>query len=180
VRPPRLTRPARWRLCGPIAAIALAIAAPAHAGTGAGIAFDAELAAAVGAAIGDVRASEGAAPLRSAPGLVRSARAHAISMARLGYFSHTSADGTSQNRRITSYYQVEGAVDWGVGEVLFWGSPRASARAVVSAWLASAPHARELSRPWRELGVAALRVARAPGVFGGRAVTIVVVDFGRR
>jgi hypothetical protein len=37
-----------------------------------------------------------------------------------------------------------------------------------------------LSPQWREVGLAALKARRAPGVYGGRSVTVVVADFGAR
>lgn len=37
-----------------------------------------------------------------------------------------------------------------------------------------------LSRDWREIGIAAVHTASAPGVYGGSAVTILTTDFGVR
>jgi uncharacterized protein YkwD len=45
----------------------------------------------------------------------------------------------------------------------------------------SPPHRANLLSPrWREVGLAAVHVGRAPGVYGGREVTIVTADFGVR
>ncbi len=47
--------------------------------------------------------------------------------------------------------------------------------------MASPEHrANILSPKWREIGVSSVHVARAPGVFGGREVTIITADFGVR
>ena len=51
-----------------------------------------------------IRTSHGLRPLVASPALSRAADAHAVSMGRLGYFSHTSADGTSFDRRIARFY----------------------------------------------------------------------------
>jgi uncharacterized protein YkwD len=48
-------------------------------------------------------------------------------------------------------------------------------------WIASPEHLANLLTPkWRELGVSAVRVLNAPGVFGGRRVVIITTDFGDR
>ncbi len=48
-------------------------------------------------------------------------------------------------------------------------------------WLASPEHRKNLVDPtWREIGVSAVHVAHAPGVYHGRDVTIVTTDFGVR
>jgi uncharacterized protein YkwD len=127
------------------------------------------------------RRAQGVVPLRRSGELTAAARAHATSMGRLGFFSHTSDDGTSATRRIASFYEVDGSSDWAVSEIIQWsqGTPRATE--ALAAWLDSDHHRRELARPyWREAGVGIVHVEDAPGVFGGRDVTILVVDFGRR
>jgi uncharacterized protein YkwD len=48
-------------------------------------------------------------------------------------------------------------------------------------WIASPEHLRNLENAgWRQIGVSAVRVVRAPGVFHGRRVTIITTDFGVR
>jgi uncharacterized protein YkwD len=48
-------------------------------------------------------------------------------------------------------------------------------------WILSPPHlANLLSHQWRQIGISAVRVARAPGVYSDRPVTIVTTDFGVR
>jgi uncharacterized protein YkwD len=37
-----------------------------------------------------------------------------------------------------------------------------------------------LCSKWRDVGVSAVHSSSAPGVFGGKAITIVTVDFGVR
>ena len=37
-----------------------------------------------------------------------------------------------------------------------------------------------LTARWREIGLSALKVAAAPGVYGGRDVVIITTDFGVR
>jgi uncharacterized protein YkwD len=102
-------------------------------------------------------------------------------MGRLGFFSHLSADRSGVSTRITSFYSVRGASSWAVGEVILWRVGAVSAAEAVSSWLASSTHRGQLlGGPWRELGVTAVRATRAPGVYGGRTVTIVVADFGVR
>ena len=47
--------------------------------------------------------------------------------------------------------------------------------------IASPEHLRNLLSPhWREVGVSAVRVVHAPGVFHGLRVTIITTDFGVR
>jgi uncharacterized protein YkwD len=146
------------------------------------VSADPPLGKAIAVEINTVRAEHALARLRTAPQLARAALAHASSMGRLGYFSHSSADGSSSEQRITSFYRVRGGSGWAVGEVIIWVTGRLTAAQAVAAWLASPPHRGEiLSRRWREVGVGAVYVPQAAGVFGGRDVTIAVVDFsGRR
>ena len=48
-------------------------------------------------------------------------------------------------------------------------------------WIASPPHlANLLAARWRQIGVSAVGVARAPGVCGGRRAIIGTTDFGVR
>jgi len=112
--------------------------------------------------------------------LSRAAAAHARAMARRGFFEHSDADGTPFWKRIGRYYRLSGYRSWRVGENLYW-SPGASAPAqVVSAWLRSPPHRRDLLGTWKQLGVAMVEARNAPGFFHGKDVTIVVADFGSR
>jgi uncharacterized protein YkwD len=129
-----------------------------------------------------VRAARGLPALRSTPSLATAARQHSAQMGQRGFFDHASADGTPFWRRIERYYGDRGFRSWAVGENIFWQSPATIAAAsVVRSWLGSPGHrANVLSRSWRDVGVGAVSLARAPGVYGGSPVTIVTVDFGNR
>jgi uncharacterized protein YkwD len=102
-------------------------------------------------------------------------------MGRVGYFAHSSADGTVFWKRIQRYYPARSASYWSVGENLVWRSPSLSSAGAMSLWIASPPHlANLLSRQWRQIGISAVAVARAPGVYGGTHAIIITTDFGVR
>jgi uncharacterized protein YkwD len=144
-------------------------------------AADQALEAAVIAEIDSARAAEGVRPLTRIGGLERSSEAHALAMAALGFFSHSSLDGTSFAERIRDFYPRNGSKRYVVGETLYWSARPVSAASVVAWWLSSSSHrATLLSGRYGHIGVAALAVPNAPGFFGGRDVTIVVVDVGGR
>ena len=68
-----------------------------------------------------------------------------------------------------------------MGENIFWESPDTTGSSAVHEWMMSPPHRENiLTREWREVGVAAVHFAAAPGAFGGRPATIVTADFGVR
>jgi uncharacterized protein YkwD len=120
-------------------------------------------------------------PLRESPGLDSSARQHSLQMGRVGYFAHSSANGTPFWQRIRHYYAARGHSYWSVGENLLWAAPSVSVGHAMSMWIASPEHLRNLLTPqWHELGVSAVRVMRAPGVFHGLRVVIITTDFGVR
>ena len=129
-----------------------------------------------------VRAGYGLRALRPSRALAASARRHSSQMGRRGFFDHNSADGTSFWRRIQRFYGDTGFRSWEVGENIFWQSPAALAGiGVISSWMGSPGHRENvLSRQWRDIGVGAVSMPTAPGVYGGSAVTIVTVDFGSR
>jgi uncharacterized protein YkwD len=133
------------------------------------------------AAVNRFRAVHGLVALRESAALDRSARRHSLEMGRLGYFDHASADGTVFWRRIRHYYTAKHYSYWSVGENLVWASPSLSAAGAMTMWIASPPHlANLLSRQWRQIGVSAVGVAHAPGVYGGRHAIIITTDFGAR
>ena len=133
------------------------------------------------AAINRFRGAHGLAALREAASLDRSARQHSLEMGGLGYFAHSSADGTVFWRRIRRYYSAGGHSYWSVGENLVWRAPSLSAAAALKLWIGSPPHlANLLSRQWRQIGISAVSVGHAPGVYGGQRVIIVTTDFGFR
>lgn len=132
-------------------------------------------------AVNRFRAGKGLPALRHSAALDRSARQHSVEMGRDGYFAHSSADGTVFWRRIRHYYGAKNYSYWSVGENLVWESPSLTAAAALKLWIASPPHlANLLSKEWRQIGVSAVSVDQAPGVFGGRHVVIITTDFGVR
>ena len=166
------------------AALACALAGTAAAGVAsecrAGAPADA-LEHDVLAEVNAFRARHGLTPLRLSARLVAAAESHATAMARRGFFAHRSADGTSVPRRVRRFYAKRGFARWSVGENLLWSARTLDGRRALRMWLRSRTHRRNLLTPrWREIGLAALRVDGAPGVFAGRDVTIVTANFGHR
>ena len=132
-------------------------------------------------AVNKFRAAHGLVTLRQSGALDRSARQHSLEMGKRGYFAHDSADGTSFWRRIQRYYTEKNYSYWSVGENLVWQSQSLSAAAAMQLWIASPPHLKNLmSSAWRQIGISAVSVPRAPGVYGGRHVIIITTDFGVR
>jgi uncharacterized protein YkwD len=128
-----------------------------------------------------LRQDHGLASLRYSTKLAAAARAHSVEMARRGYFSHDSANGSSFDKRLARYYPLRGTRYWSVGENLLWSSPDVDAIGALNMWLDSPEHRKILlTARWREIGLSAVHVASAPGTYGGREVTIVTADFGVR
>jgi uncharacterized protein YkwD len=133
------------------------------------------------ASINALRGQHGLAPLRLSSRLSAAARAHSADMAARGYFSHTSANGSTFSRRIARFYPMGKSRYWSVGENLLWSSPDVSAERALDMWLNSPEHKKNmLTARWREIGLSAVHVTAAPGTFAGREVTIVTTDFGVR
>jgi uncharacterized protein YkwD len=127
------------------------------------------------------RAQHGLARLRLSRPLTAAARAHSRQMARDGYFAHTSADGSAFWKRLQAYYPSSSWRYWSVGENLLWSSPAVDGARALQLWVASPEHLANLLNPrWREIGVAAVHVPGAPGIYHGLDVTLVTTDFGRR
>jgi uncharacterized protein YkwD len=121
------------------------------------------------------------APLRLSTALSAAARQHSREMAQRGYFSHSSADGSSFDRRIGRFYPFGSSRYWAVGENLLWSSPTVDPAGALQMWLDSPPHrAILMTARWREIGLSAVHVPAAPGTYGGSEVTIVTADFGVR
>jgi uncharacterized protein YkwD len=121
------------------------------------------------------------APLKLNARLSAAAREHTQEMAQQGYFSHDSANGAVFWKRIQGFYASSPWRYWSVGENLLWSSPDVTPSHALEMWLASPEHKANLMNPrWREIGVAAVHEAAAPGVFNGLDVTIVTTDFGVR
>jgi uncharacterized protein YkwD len=131
--------------------------------------------------INALRKEHGLAPLRLSANLSAAARQHSSEMAARGYFSHSSANGSSFDRRIARYYSMSGSHYWSVGENLLWSSPDVDAGGALDMWWNSPEHRKNmLTARWREIGLSAVHVTSAPGAYGGREVTIVTTDFGVR
>jgi uncharacterized protein YkwD len=131
--------------------------------------------------VNGVRREHGLAPVRPNRRLAAAADSHSDEMAADGYFDHSSLDGTSFWKRIGRWYGAGGYGYWSVGENLLWSSPGATPRRALELWMASPPHRANILNPaWREIGISAVHEARAPGVYGGRAATIITADFGVR
>jgi uncharacterized protein YkwD len=133
------------------------------------------------AKINALRRQHGLVPLRFSTRLSAAARHHSTDMASRGYFSHTSANGSSFDRRIARFYPMAKSRYWSVGENLLWSSPDVDANSALTMWINSPEHRKNmLTARWREVGLSAVHVTAAPGTFGGREVTIVTADFGVR
>jgi uncharacterized protein YkwD len=131
--------------------------------------------------INGFRRSHGLPALHLNALLDAAARAHTVQMAQQGYFAHDSADGSAFWQRIQSFYASGPWSYWSVGENLLWSSPSVTPQKALQMWLGSPEHRANLMNPrWREIGVSAVHVDSAPGVFKGLDVTIVTTDFGVR
>ena len=170
--------------------IAAALATAAALGAGAGGAYVAETAAPAGSAnsleravlaeLNEVRSEAGLVPLRASSPLGAAADAHSRAMGRFGFFAHESRDGSSFADRVRRYYRPR-AGSWSVGENLLWSTRGIDARRAVALWMQSPGHRQNILTPhWREIGLAAVTVPGAPGVYGGLDVVIITTDFGVR
>jgi uncharacterized protein YkwD len=131
--------------------------------------------------INRVRRGRGLRALRWNKRLAAAADFHSRDMGKKGYFEHESANGAAFWRRIERFYPSRGFNSWTVGENLLWASDTYGSAFAVHEWMTSPPHRENiLSRDWRELGIGAVTFQAAPGVYGGRTVTIVTADFGAR
>ena len=120
-------------------------------------------------------------PLKVNVKLTVAARAHTVQMAQQGYFAHESADGGLFWKRIQAFYGSSPWRYWSVGENLLWSSPDVDPAQAMRMWMNSPEHRANLMNPrWREIGIAAVHQAAAPGVYKGLDVTIVTTDFGVR
>ena len=130
--------------------------------------------------LNDFRRTHGLVPFRLSSSLSRAARQHSSEMATRGYFGHSSEDGSRFDRRIARFYPISRRY-WSVGENLLWSSPDVDAARALRMWLDSPEHRANLMTPrWREIGISAVHALTAPGVFGGREVTVITTDFGVR
>ena len=128
-----------------------------------------------------IRKRHGLAPLRLSKPLSSAADTHSRAMGTLGFFDHDSRDGSEFWKRVQRFYSDEGYSSWSVGENLLWSSGELSAATALKLWMQSPGHRKNILTPrWREIGLSALKVSAAPGVYGGRDVVIVTTDFGTR
>lgn len=133
------------------------------------------------AAVNRVRLAHGRQALVTAAGLKAAALQHSIEMGKDGYFAHDSYDGTAFWKRLQAFYPAPASGCWSVGENLVYAGPEMSADEAVQLWMNSSEHRRNLLDPrWRQLGVAAVEVTAAGGVYGGQTVTVITNDFGAR
>lgn len=133
------------------------------------------------AGLNDVRTQHGLVALEIDRGLDEAALAHSDEMLVDGYFGHLSADGAPFWQRIQRFYRPGRAGSWRVGENLLWIPGAISSGRIIALWMSSPGHrANILSPAWHEIGIGIDAEGDAPGVFGGRSVTVVTVDFGAR
>jgi uncharacterized protein YkwD len=132
-------------------------------------------------ALNQLRASHHLHPLTLSHSLSAASLAHTREMAAQGYFAHDSGDGSPFWKRIQHFYGSSGYGFWSVGENLLWSSPDVDSAGAIKLWWDSPEHKKNMLDPrWREIGIAALHVGTAPGVYGDNEVTIVTSDFGVR
>ena len=173
----------RTRTLAAVAALAavFVVAVPASAGVRYRAAETLERAVVV--QVNAVRQARGLRALAVRRPLRTAAMRHAADMVQHGYFSHSWSNGASYARWITRYWPGPGDYrSWSVGENLFWRHPDPSATQVVSAWMNSPPHRKNLlRRDWRAIGVGAVISLEPFGAYRGVPTAMVVAaEFGRR
>jgi uncharacterized protein YkwD len=91
---------------------------------------------------------------------------HARDMVRRDYFSHKTPSGENFVQRILKTDYVPAASSWLLGENLGWGDRDGSTpRAIVSAWMRSPGHRKNILTPgFREIGIAIVVGAPVRGV----------------
>ena len=131
--------------------------------------------------LNQIRRRHGLTPLRLSKPLSAAADTHSRAMGTHGFFDHDSRDGSEFWQRVQRFYSDDGYRSWSVGENLLWSSGQLSATAALKLWMGSPGHRKNiLTARWREIGLSALRVGSAPGVYGDRDVVIITTDFGTR
>jgi uncharacterized protein YkwD len=168
-----------------VAALALTLAASATAAPAASpvrtLAAANTLETQVLAQLNAIRRKHRLVPLKLSRPLTAAADAHSRAMGTHGFFAHDSRDGSDFWKRVRRYYRADGFRTWSVGENLLWSSGALDAAAAVKMWMGSPGHRKNiLTARWREIGLSALVVRSAPGVYGGRDVIIFTTDFGVR
>src|SRR3954451_1049021 len=131
--------------------------------------------------LNDLRASHHLHPLTLSRSLSAASLARTKEMAADGYFAHDSGDGSAFWKRIQHFYAASGYGYWSVGENLLWSTPDVNSPGAIKLCWNSPEHKKNMLDPrWREIGIAALHIGTAPGVYGDQEVTIVTTDFGVR
>lgn len=131
--------------------------------------------------LNQTRVNHGLVPLRLSTRLTTASNVHSVEMADDGYFDHSSRDGTPFWKRVDQWYGSSGYRYWSVGENLLWASPSLTPDRAIAMWMASPEHrANILNAQWREIGIAAVHLNSAPGVYRGLPVTVITTDFGAR
>ena len=91
----------------------------------------------------------------------------------------SSADGTAFWKRLSLYYPQRTTSSWSVGENLLWTSGDLDSVRALGIWMTSAEHRATILDPrWRDVGIAAVEAAGAPGMYSGLNVVVVTADFG--
>jgi uncharacterized protein YkwD len=140
----------------------------------------AQLAGAIACLVNHERSSHGLTRLQANVNLHNAAYGHSVDMRRRNYFSHVSPSGSTVRTRAFRSNYLPGDGRWKVGEDLAAGrGSGASPRAIVSSWMNSPPHRREiLTSSYRNIGIGisrgSPRGADEPGT-----VTI-TANFGHR
>jgi uncharacterized protein YkwD len=163
------------------AASAAASALPATPAQAADVTDQDALAQDVTEEVQAVRRQHGLPRVHYVSSLAAGARARSRDMARRGYFAHTDSSGAPFWIVVRRFYSVDGWRSWKIGENLLWTAPPLDAHTIVLRWLASPTHRAVLLRAkWRDVGVSAVRVATAPGIYRRQNVTIVTLELGVR
>ena len=133
------------------------------------------------AELNEIRREHGLVPLRFSRPLTTAADSHSRAMGTFGFFAHSSRDGSAFWKRVQRFYGPGGCGSWSVGENLLWSTTGLDASRALKLWMGSPGHRKNILPPrWREVGLSAVSVPAAPGVFGGRDVVIITTDFGVR
>ena len=128
-----------------------------------------------------IRRTHGLVPLRRSHPLSSAADSHSRAMGAFGFFSHASRDGSVFWKRVQRFYGRSNFGTWSVGENLVWSTTGLDAAGALKLWMKSPGHRANILTPrWREVGLSAVTVSAAPGVFGGHDVVIITSDFGVR
>lgn len=123
------------------------------------------------------RESRGLRPVADEGRLLKAAKRHSSDMVRRRYFDHRSPDGGTMIDRARAARYASRDRSWRVVENLAWGSGSyGSARHVVTNWMKSAPHRRNvLDADLRHAGVGV-----ADGTPEGRRGATITLLLGRR